>query len=86
MTIAEMVIYSTSMMMCFLMGSKLGQRVSEVKETKEPNLSKLNPIKLYNEHQEKKKAEEELNRLDSILKNVERYDGTSAGQEDVPNG
>ena len=36
--------------------------------------------------QEAKEAEAEKNRLDVILENIERYDGTGAGQKDVPRG
>jgi hypothetical protein len=35
-------------------------------------------------HQAKKAAEMEQNRFDTILRNIEAYDGTERGQEDVP--
>jgi hypothetical protein len=36
------------------------------------------------EHREKKEAEMEQEKIDTILRNIERYDGTGNGQEDVP--
>lgn len=83
-TIGIIAVTSILNIVCFFIGAKIGQKTSKGEEIKTPNLPSLNPIALYNEHQEKKKAEEELSKLDSILKNVERYDGTSAGQEDIP--
>ena len=68
----------------FFLGAKVGQKVVRGEEVETPKISALNPIKMYNEHQDKKKAEEELSKIDTILKNIERYDGTEAGQEDVP--
>ena len=70
--------------LCFILGAKVGQKVVRGEEIKTPDMSALNPIKKYEEHREKKEAEKELEKLDVILKNIERYDGTEAGQEDVP--
>ena len=62
----------------------MGQKVVKGEEIKAPSISKLNPINIYKEHQEKEETEKEKNKLETILRNVERYDGTDAGQEDVP--
>ena len=66
---------------CFFVGAKVGQTVSKGETIETPT---LNPMKLIQEHREKKAAEEEQSKIDTILRNVERYDGTSHGQEDVP--
>lgn len=66
---------------CFLIGARVGQKTVKGEEIKLPN---INPMTRYNEHQEKKEAEKELKKLDTILNNIERYDGTEVGQEDVP--
>lgn len=66
---------------CFLIGAMVGQKVVKGEKIELP---KVNPMEIYKEHQEKKAAEEEKSKLDTILKNIERYDGTAAGQEDVP--
>ena len=69
---------------CFFIGARVGQKVVKGEEIKAPSISKLNPINIYKEHQEKEETEKEKNKLETILRNVERYDGTDAGQEDVP--
>ena len=66
---------------CFLIGAMVGQKVVKGEKIELP---KVNPMEIYKERQEKKAAEEEKSKLDTILKNIERYDGTPRGQEDVP--
>jgi hypothetical protein len=65
---------------CFFVGAKVGQSVAKGEPIKAPS---LNPIKAIREHQEREEAEMEQKRIDTIMRNVERYDGTSRGQEDV---
>lgn len=66
---------------CFLLGAKLGQTVTKGEEIKLPS---LNPIQAVREHKAKKEAEIELDRFNTIMQNIEKYNGTSYGQEDVP--
>lgn len=68
---------------CFIIGAKVGQTVSKGEKIETPTLS---PLKAYREHEAKREAEMEQNRLDTIMRNIEAYDGTSRGQEDVPRG
>ena len=84
-TIGIIAVTSILNIVCFFIGAKIGQKTSKGEEIKTPTLSAINPFTIYNEHQEKKEAEKELNKLDAILRNVERYDGTDVGQEDIPN-
>lgn len=65
---------------CFLIGVKVGQKVVKGEEIELPS---LNPMKAYRETQERRQAEKEADKLDTILQNIETYDGTSAGQKDV---
>ena len=69
-------------MACFLMGAKVGQSVAKGEEVKLP----INPLLSAKERQTKQEAEFEQNRLNTILHNIDRYDGTSDGQKDVPRG
>jgi hypothetical protein len=69
-------------MACVLMGVKVGQAVAKGEEVKLPT----NPLLAAKERQTKQEAELEQNRLDAILRNIDRYDGTSDGQEEVPRG
>lgn len=65
---------------CFIIGAKVGQRVSRGEDIDVPT---INPMKAYREHEARKEAKEEQDRLETIMRNIERYDGTSSGQEDV---
>ena len=66
---------------CFVIGAKVGQTVSKGEEIKLPT---INPIEVYREREAKKEAQMEQDRLDTIMRNIECFDGTSKGQEDVP--
>ena len=66
---------------CFFVGAKVGQQASKGESITTPE---INPIKAIREHQERKAAEEEQSKIDTIMRNIEIYDGTERGQEDVP--
>ena len=65
---------------CFLIGVKVGQKVVKGEDIELPS---LNPMKAYREAQDRKQAEKEADRLETIMQNIEAYDGTSMGQKDV---
>ncbi len=67
--------------LCFMIGAKVGQKVVKGEPVELPS---LNPMDAVREHQSKRAAEMELDRVETILRNVEAYDGTSNGQKDVP--
>lgn len=81
MDILTILVVGTLNIACFLIGAKVGQMVSrgEVIKIESPAEKRI-------ERQEKKANRTEQDRINAILRNVERYDGTSAGQEDVPRG
>lgn len=81
MDILLIAVVGTLNIACFFVGAKVGQMVQKGETIKAPT---INPVKLYNEHIDKKEAEAEKNRLDVIMRNIEKYDGTGKGQEDVP--
>lgn len=66
---------------CFLIGAKTGQAVQKGKEIELPT---VNPMKAYREHQERKEAEKVKDKIETIMHNIDVYDGTSNGQRDVP--
>lgn len=68
-------------MACFLMGAKVGQTVAKDKPIETPT---INPVKAIKEHRAKQEAEMEQSRLETIMQNIENYDGTGHKQEDVP--
>ena len=65
----------------FTIGAKIGQKIVKGEKIELP---KVNPMEVYREHQEKKALAEEIDKIETIMRNIERYDGTEAGQEDVP--
>ena len=68
---------------CFLSGAKVGQAVQKGEKIETPN---INPLEAIREHQSRKEAEREQDRLETILANIDAYDGTGRGQKDVPKG
>ena len=66
-------------MACFLIGAKIGQSVAKGEKVELPS-----PVKAVQEHREKKEAQMEQNRLETIVRNIESYDGTPYGQKEVP--
>ena len=65
---------------CFVIGANVGQSVSKGEKVEIP---KLNPAKAYREREARKEAEKKQKELEKVLRNIDRYDGTSKGQEDV---
>ena len=65
----------------FLVGAKVGQAVSKGEKIEPPT---VNPLKVYREHEAKKVAQAEQDKVAVIMSNIESYNGTSDGQKDVP--
>lgn len=65
---------------CFLIGAKVGQTVSKGETIELPS---VNPLDAYRKHEAKKEAQAEQERIDTIMRNIENYDGTGANQKDV---
>lgn len=73
-------IASLSNIACFVIGANVGQKVIKGESIKTPSVS---PMKTYKEHKAQKGAEAEKNKIDTILRNIDTYDGTGYGQEEV---
>lgn len=65
---------------CFMIGAKVGQQTAKGESVELPT---INPLEAYREKEAKKEADKELEKLDTIMRNIENYDGTSNGQEEV---
>lgn len=65
---------------CFLIGAKVGQTVSKGETIEMPS---INPLDAYRKHEARKEAQAEQERIDTIMRNIESYDGTGNNQEDV---
>lgn len=65
---------------CFMLGARVGQKVVKGEEIQMPT---INPMELYRQHEAKREAQREQDRLETILRNIDNYDGTPYGQEEV---
>ena len=83
MEVLLLLVMAMANIICFMVGAKVGQTVSKGEEVKLPT---LNPLEVYKAHRENKAAEAEMNRLDAVLQNLESYNGSEAGQQDIPKG
>ena len=81
LTVIAIMAISASNILCFIIGARVGQKVSKDEPIELPT---VNPMKLIREHNEREEAEREQSRIDTLMRNIEHYDGTSSGQEDVP--
>ena len=73
-------IASLSNIACFVIGAAVGHKVVKGEAIETPT---VNPMKAYREHKAQKEAEAEKNKIDTILRNIDNYDGTGYGQEEV---
>lgn len=71
---------------CFFIGAKVGQTVAKGEKIEAPKITLPNPMDAVREHRAQKEAEAAQERIDTIMRNIESYDGTANGQEDVPRG
>ena len=65
---------------CFFIGAKVGQNVDKGEKIKIPN---LNPVKAIEEYKETKEYKENQERFNTMLDNINNYDGTGIGQRDI---
>lgn len=65
--------------LCFLIGAKTGQKAVKGEDITLPN---LNPIEAVREHEISRQQKKEEDNFNTMLDNIEVYDGTSIGQKD----
>lgn len=70
--------------LCFIIGVWVGQKAVRGEEINVPCIRPQNPLEAHREREAKREAKREADRREAILENIERYDGTSAGQADIP--
>lgn len=81
MEILLIAVVSALNIVCFFIGAKVGQTASNGEKIEVPA---INPMKAIEERRERRAAAEEQRKIDTILRNIDNYDGTERGQEDVP--
>ena len=76
-----LLIVSTSNIICFFLGAKIGQRVVNNQPVRIIDKSPIESIREKQDSKELKKQQE----IDDVIKhNIDVYDGTSLGQKDIP--
>ena len=78
-----MALFSITNILCFVIGAKVGQKVTKGEEVELEFPKVINPSQLVSGHRVKKEEKMEQHKLETILRNIERYDGTPYGQEEV---
>ena len=78
-----MLVVTASNILCVMVGAKVAQALCKGEEVKVPN---INPLDAYKEQKARNRAEREQNRQDTIMQNIDNYNGTAEGQKDVPEG
>ena len=81
MDVLLLAVLSLSNILCFLIGARVGQKVNKGEEVQLPT---VNPMELYREKQAQKEADRVKEKYDTIMRNIDNYDGTSNRQEEVP--
>ena len=79
-SITLIVVISILNIVCFFVGAKIGQKVVNNEPIKLPN---MNPVKVIEEYKEAKENKEEQERFNTMLDNINNYDGTSLGQKNI---
>lgn len=65
----------------FFVGAHVGNKVSK----DEPiELPKVDPMKAIRQKNERAAAKAKQEEVDAVLRNINRYNGTAEGQEDIP--
>lgn len=83
MDVLTIAVIALANILCFMVGAKVGQAVSRGQNVELPS---IDPVKAAREHKAKVEAYKAQDRMDTIMQNIENYDGSSNGQRDVPRG
>lgn len=75
-------IFGVFLCISFLIGARVGQKVSANQEIKMPTLNPAKKVKAIIKEKENKR---EAERMATILQNIENYDGSELGQLEVKN-
>jgi hypothetical protein len=79
-TIFICTIFGVFILLSYTIGLKNGQKIVNKEPIELPN---INPVEKVKEKHIEKKQQEELDKFNSILSNIDNYDGTGAYQKEV---
>ena len=81
-TIILCTIFGVFILVAYSLGLKNGQRISKNEEVVIPN---INPVKVVTEEIEKHEEKKKQQAYEIMMSNIDNYDGTGLGQQDIPN-
>lgn len=81
-TIILCAIFGIFILIAYSLGLKNGQRLSKNEEVVVPN---INPVKVVTEEIEKHEEKKKQQAYEIMMSNIDNYDGTGLGQQDIPN-
>lgn len=67
---------------CFFIGAKAGQKVSRNETVELPKI--VSPMEIHRRHKAERLSQKEQNIFETIMENIDTYNGTSIGQKDIP--
>ena len=85
MDVLSILAIGTLCIACFYVGAKVGQTIKNGETVELPQMNPITTIQeRVQERREKKKEMEEKAVIETLLHNIDVYDGTGIGQKDIP--
>ena len=75
-------IFGVFILVAYSLGLKNGQRISKNEEVVVPS---VNPVKIVSEEIEKHEEKKKQQAYEIMMSNIDNYDGTGLGQQEIPN-
>ena len=80
-TIALLFLFGIFIILSYTLGLKNGQKLKNNEEIKMPE---INPIKIVRNEIETFEQKKKQDIYDTMMSNIDNYDGTGLGQKDIP--
>ena len=80
-TIALLFLFGIFIILAYTLGLKNGQKIKNNEEIKIPE---INPVKMVRNEIETFEQKKKQDAYDTMMANIDNYDGTGLGQKDIP--
>ena len=80
-TIALLFLFGAFIILSYTLGLKNGQKLKNDEEIKIPE---INPVKIVRNEIETFEQKKKQDAYDTMMANIDNYDGTGLGQKDIP--
>jgi len=80
-TIALLFLFGIFIILAYTLGLKNGQKLKNDEEIKMPE---INPVKIVRNEIETFEQKKKQDAYDTMMANIDNYDGTGLGQKDIP--